>query len=305
MGMPPKVAIILLNWNEYQDTIECVLSLKDMEYDNYEILIIDNGSTNDSVAILQEKFPEVTLIKSKENLGFCEGNNVGIRHALKNGSDYLFVLNNDTVVDKHVLEFLVKAAEDNNDMCIYAPKLYFYDRQTVINSCGTSLNWLKLRPYIGECGKEDNGEFTDIVEKDLFPGAALFMKKDVIEKVGMFESELFIFHEDTDLCLRSQKAGCKNLLVPQAVVYHKTQISMGKHHFLTNYYSIRNFLYVTREHASLRNKFLVHLGTCVLGIKYVMKYIFGNSEEKKTARGFFEGIRDFYSGKMGKYEQAD
>ena len=128
MGMPPKVAIILLNWNEYQDTIECVLSLKDMEYDNYEILIIDNGSTNDSVAILQEKFPEVTLIKSKENLGFCEGNNVGIRHALKNGSDYLFVLNNDTVVDKHVLEFLVKAAEDNNDMCIYAPKLYFYDK---------------------------------------------------------------------------------------------------------------------------------------------------------------------------------
>ena len=303
MEMPPKVAIILLNWNEYQDTIECVVSLKDMEYDNYEILIVDNGSTNDSVTILQEKFPEITLIKSKENLGFCEGNNVGIRHALKNNSDYLFVLNNDTVVDRHVLEYLVKFAESNSYMCIYAPKIYFYDRPTVINSCGTTLNWLKLRPYIGECGKEDNGEFTEIVEKDIFPGAALFMKKDVIEKIGMFESGFFLIHEDTDLCLRSKNAGCKNLLVPQAVVYHKTQMSIGKHPFLTNYYSTRNFLYIARKHANLFNQFLVHLGTCIFGVKHVVKYVYGNSEEKKIARGFFEGIRDFYLGKMGKYTE--
>jgi len=303
MEMLPKVTIIVLNWNGYQDTIECVVSLKDIEYDNYEVLIVDNGSTNDSVEILQERFPEITLIRNKENLGFCEGNNVGIRYALKNNSDYLFVLNNDTVVDRHVLEYLVKFAESNSYMCIYAPKIYFYDRPTVINSCGTTLNWLKLRPYIGECGKEDNGEFTEIVEKDIFPGAALFMKKDVIEKIGMFESGLFIFHEDTDLCLRSKKAGCKNLLVPQAIVYHKTQMSMGKHHFLTNYYSTRNFLYVTRKHASLLNQFLVYLGTCMFGVKYFMKYILGNSEEKKIARGYFEGIRDFYSGKMGKYTE--
>ena len=301
--MLPRVTIILLNWNEYQDTIECVVSLKDMEYDNYEILIVDNGSTNNSVEILQEKFPEITLIKSKENLGFCEGNNVGIRHALEDNSDYVFVLNNDTVVDRCVLKSLVKVAESNNDMCIYAPKIYFYDKPTVINSCGTALDWLKLRPYIGECGQEDNGQFAEIVEKDIFPGAALFMKKDVIEKVGMFESGLFIFHEDTDLCLRSKKAGCKNLLVPQAIVYHKTQMSMGKHHFLTNYYSTRNFLYVTRKHASLLNQFLVYLGTCMFGVKYFMKYILGNSEEKKIARGYFEGIRDFYSGKMGKYTE--
>jgi len=80
---------------------------------------------------------------------------------------------------------------------------------------------------------------------------------------------------------------------------------MGKHHFLTNYYSIRNFLYVTRRHASLLNQILVHLGACIFGVKYAMKYISGSSEERKIARGYFEGIRDFYSGKMGKYEQAN
>lgn len=303
MKMLPKVTIIVLNWNGCQDTIECVVSLKDIEYDNYEILVVDNGSTNDSVDILQERFPEITLIKNKENLGFCEGNNVGIRYALKNNSDYLFILNNDTVVDKYILKCFVKVAENNDEMCIYAPKICFYDRPTVINSCGTTLNWLKLRPRVGECGQDDNGKFTEVVEKDIFPGAALFMKKDVIEKIGMFETGFFLIHEDADLCLRSKKSGCKNLLVPQAIVYHKTQMSMGKHPFLTNYYSTRNFLYVARKHAGLLNKFLVQLGTCIFGVKYFMKYILGNSEEKKIARGYFEGIRDFYSGKMGKYTE--
>src|SRR3989339_346256 len=122
----PLVYILILNWNGKEDTLECLSSLKKIDYPNYKTIVIDNGSTDDSVKIINKKYPKIKIIENKKNLGYAEGNNVGIRYALKNKADYVLILNNDTIVDKKFLTELVKVGESNEKVGIVGPNVYCY-----------------------------------------------------------------------------------------------------------------------------------------------------------------------------------
>lgn len=300
--MSPSVYIIILNWNTPSDTIECLNSLDKVDYDNFKVIVIDNGSTDDSVERISSAHPDIILIKNQENLGFTEGNNIGIRFALEKGADYVFILNNDTTVNRDVLKELVYAAENEDSVGILAPKTYYYDEPDIINSCGTDVNWFKLRPNLGDCGKKDNGQFESILERGLFPGSALFLTRAAMEGIGFFDKSFFIFHEDTDLCLRSKSKGYRNLLVPKAVIYHKTQRSMRKYSFLVSYYSIRNFLCVAKRYAGFKNRVFVFFGLVLFIFKNTFVVIFESKNRKEDAKGFFVGIKDYLFKKMGKYK---
>ena len=125
-----KVTIILLNWNGKEDTIECLESLKHITYPNYEILLVDNGSTDGSVECFRERYPGMEIIENGENLGFAEGNNVGIRRAMDEGADYVLLLNNDTVVDPEFLGELVKVGESDPKIGIVGPKICYYNNKS-------------------------------------------------------------------------------------------------------------------------------------------------------------------------------
>jgi GT2 family glycosyltransferase len=121
----PKVHIIILNWNQREMTVDCLNSLKKLDYADVEIVLVDNGSTDDSIEVIKENFPEITLIENKENLGVAGGRNVGFRYALQGSADYVLFLDNDTIVDKNFISELVKVGEDHKDAGIITGKIFF------------------------------------------------------------------------------------------------------------------------------------------------------------------------------------
>ncbi|HET6516311.1 MAG TPA: glycosyltransferase family 2 protein, partial [Thermodesulfovibrionales bacterium] len=126
MTEDPKIAIIVINWNGRDDTLECLASVRQVDYPHFEVIVVDNGSSDNSVEAIRNAFPEVTVIETRENLGFAGGNNVGMRHALKNRSEYIFLLNNDTVVDSQILKSFIRSSRLLPRDAILSAKIYYY-----------------------------------------------------------------------------------------------------------------------------------------------------------------------------------
>ncbi|MGP8012425.1 MAG: glycosyltransferase family 2 protein, partial [Halobacteriota archaeon] len=145
-GREPKVAIVVLNWNGKRDTVECLASLNEIDYSNYEILLVDNGSTDGSQKYFRAQYPEIELIENEMNLGFAEGNNVGIRHAMNGRADYVLLLNNDTFVHPKFLSELVRVAEGGSRIGFVGPKIYYQEwrgQRDVIAFAGGCVNlWI-------------------------------------------------------------------------------------------------------------------------------------------------------------------
>ncbi|MFZ5803163.1 MAG: glycosyltransferase family 2 protein [Candidatus Omnitrophota bacterium] len=298
--MSPKVVVVVLNWNMPADTIECIESCRQLHYDAYEIVLVDNHSEDDSVKQFRARFPDLTIIENPENLGYAGGNNVGLRYGLERGAEYVFLLNNDITLERECLSRLVAAAGKYPDAGILAPKVLYYDDRTTINSLGTSMDWLRLRPYLGECNTRDDGRFSSVLEKDILVGCALLLWRSMLEKVGLIDERFFIFHEEADWCLRSLKNGFRNLVVPEAVIYHKASKTMRKFSTVTNYYSIRNFLYFTRKNATPMNWIKTRIGLAYLVFKNLFLFVVGVAEQRRMQKAFFLGLWDYACGRMGK-----
>ena len=202
----PLVYILILNWNGKEDTLECLSSLKKIDYPNYKTIVIDNGSTDDSVKIINKKYPKIKIIENKKNLGYAEGNNVGIRYALKNKADYVLILNNDTIVDKKFLTELVKVGESNEKVGIVGPKVYHYGTNKIQYLGIKNLFWnlVMYRKVVGR-NKEDEGQFDSFTDVDAVAGCSTLIKSNVLKKIGVLDKELFLYWEEVDLFQRAKK----------------------------------------------------------------------------------------------------
>ena len=231
----PRVVIIILNWNGLKDTIECLESLKKITYPNYKVIVVDNASRGDDVQVLRERFGDyVHLIQNDENYGFAEGNNIGIRYALAHlAPDYLFLLNNDTVVAPDVLDELVRAAEDDPNTGIAGPKIYYYDingRKDVIWSAGGKIRWWHPWVYDGiGCNDDDLPRYQALRTVDWVSGAAMMVKRSTIGELGLLSSQYFFGTEDVEYCLQAHKRGFNVVYVPTARVWHKVGKSRKSH----------------------------------------------------------------------------
>ena len=263
----PKVAIVILNWNGWKDTIECLESIFQINYDNYFVVMVDNNSTDNSfkkiidysngkIEVKSEFFtfnPDnkpietewlskedsesytnsntkfLTLIKNEINSGFAEGNNIGIRYALKNikNLDYILLLNNDVVVDKNFLKELIKKGEINEKIGFLGPKMYYYDDPNTIWCIGGKIDWKLARGLHIGINEVDNGQYNDNKIVDYINGAAILIKKEVIERAGLLDKNYFLYFEETDLSLRGSMIGYKSLYVPDAQIWHKVSKSGG------------------------------------------------------------------------------
>lgn len=225
----PKVSIIILNWNGLEDTIECLESLKNITYPNYEVIVVDNASQGNDAEVLKEKFRDyIYVIENDQNYGFPEGNNIAIRNGLEKGVDYFFLLNNDTTIDPACLTELVKVGESDELIGILGPKIYYYDRPNVIWSAGYKLSWWS--GFFKNYGyrEKDIGQCDEVAEREHVSGAAMLIKRGVLQKVGLFDPAFFCGVEDGDMCTRAQRAGFKVFYVPSAMVWHKTLKSISK-----------------------------------------------------------------------------
>jgi len=248
----PKVAIIILNWNGLSDTLQCLESLKRIEYPNYWVVVIDNGSSSNDAEIIEEKFGDfVCVIKEEKNLGFGGGCNVGIRWALHSGAEYVLLLNNDTVVDSDFLTELVSVAQNDVHIGIVGPKVYYYEKPKRIATAGGTVNfWTGNTPFIGH-GATDDGRFDNIEEVDFVCGCALLIKKETIRRIGLLNEMYFAYYEETEWCLKAKKAFFRVVYVPKARIWHRSHdMNLTE---LTAYYMTRNrFLFMKRNSNALQ-----------------------------------------------------
>lgn len=217
--MNPKVAIVILNWNGKEDTIECLESLKHITYPNYEILLVDNGSTDGSVECFRERYPGMEIIENGENLGFAEGNNVGIRRVMDEGADYVLLLNNDTVVDPEFLGELVKVAEGDERIGIVGSKIYIYG-SNVLDSAGsiyTNIGSCKSRGHL----EEDNGKYDEQEEVAMITACCMLIRNEILNKTYLFDSSFFMYLEEFDFTIRARQLEYKIFYNPKSIVYHK------------------------------------------------------------------------------------
>lgn len=246
----PKVAVVILNYNNPHDTIECVNSLMRNSYENFEVILIDNGSTDNSVEMLKTlKYRNLTFIRNEKNLGFAGGCNIGIRHALRSGADYVLLLNNDTVVREDFLDSLMEQALKHPDAGVIGPKIYFYDESNKIWFAGGYIDWKYDGAHVGY-GKPDAGEYNAEKPVEFVTGCAMLVKREVLERVGLLDSSLFLYQEDVDFCIRVRKAGYKCIYIPYPHVWHKggaTTKERRRMSPLHRYWGTRNKLALFRK----------------------------------------------------------
>ncbi|MBI1881506.1 MAG: glycosyltransferase family 2 protein, partial [Chloroflexi bacterium] len=217
------IYLITLNWNRGQETLDCLHSLQGLSYPHRRIVVVDNGSTDDSVTLIQTQFPEIKLIGTGHNLGFAAGFNVGIRYALSHEAEHIFLLNNDTVVDTTLLDDLLQHAAP--EVGVLAPAIFYADAPDRIWSTGGGRHPLLLE-MTGHHGRNQALPCAP-VEREFLSGCALLIRREVFERVGLLDERFFMYYEDSDFCLRVRQVGFRLLLVPQARLWHKVSISSG------------------------------------------------------------------------------
>ena len=302
-----KIAIVILNWNGKENTLACLRSISRLQSTDYSLqtIVIDNASSDESVESIKYyvsgiKGSKIELIVNNKNLGYAGGNNVGIRYAIDVEAEYVLILNNDTLVDRNLIEELLKVAKTDEKIGIVAPKIYFapgfefhrdrYKKNElgkVIWYAGGTMDWANVIGSHRGVDEVDQGQYNKIEKTDFASGCCLLLKAELIKKVGMFDEKYFLYYEDSDLSERAKKAGFDIVYAPKAVLWHKNAGSAGgSGSTLQDYYITRNRLLFGMRYAPIRAKialFRESIGLLTSGREWQKK-----------------GVADFYGGRFGK-----
>ena len=253
----PLVFIIVLNWNGAEDTLRCLRSLEKLTYRPFDVILIDNCSTDDSLKQIRSQNWAIPLhiIESSENLGFAEGNNVGIRLALDKKADYIYLLNNDTTVAPDMLDKLVSAAERWPKNGIFGPRILYMDKPGIVWQNGANWDAEKLGPVFPGKDKPEEEVSNEESEVESLTGTALFFRSEAPKAIGLFDKKFFLVYEEVDWCWRARKAGYACRVIPSAKVWHKVGSSFASEASpLRAYFSARNKLLFAEKNLSLRSR---------------------------------------------------
>lgn len=221
------VYIVLINYKNSKDTIECVKSLKKINYNNYKIVVVDNNSNDGSVKSLKEKLKECYIIESSINLGFAGGCNIGIKYSIENGADYILLINNDTLVTVDFLDKLLLGFKCRDNVGIVSGKILYYPQTDIVWYDGGYCNWFK---FIGEhrnMKSKNIDSDNSIVNTTFITGCLMLIKKEIFMNVGYLDERYFMYLEDLDYCVRVREKGYKLVYNPKVIIYHKVSISSG------------------------------------------------------------------------------
>jgi GT2 family glycosyltransferase len=244
-ALSPVVWIVVLNWNRPQDTVQCVSSLRQLDYPAYRMLVVDNGSTDESVEVFR-KLPDVDLLVNDQNLGFAAGNNRGIEYALERGADYVLLLNNDTTVSPSLLAVLVEVAETDRRIGIVGPIIYYLDRPADVWFAGMRFRY---GLYVARLGLHLRSPLAPIEDVDFISGCGMFVRRETWQCVGLFDPRFFMYYEDLDLCIRARRAGYRVVCATQGHMWHALSASTGGPDSpLKQYYQVRSTFLFCEKH---------------------------------------------------------
>lgn len=293
-GRVPSVGVIVLNWNGTDDTLECLSSLARVEYPAFEVIVVDNGSTPSPRQRIAQEFPDVTYVETGINLGYAGGNNVGIRHALGAGHDYVFVLNNDTIVEPDFLRRAVAVAEAEPDVGVVGIKIIAWDdRSRVWVAYGTINYRQSLVHLVGYYGRDD-GRYDQQRDVEWIPGTAMLFPRRALEKVGLFDEEFFAYHEDVDWCTSARQRGFRVVFAPAARIYHKGHRSSGGKGYVTprQYLAGRNMVLFVRKHGTpLQVAKFILFQVLTVPLQYLRRLLTGEQAGVTLkVRGMLDGL---------------
>jgi GT2 family glycosyltransferase len=291
----PKVAIVIVNWNGKEDTFECLESIRTIDYSNVEVIVVDNGSNDNSVDEIRERFHEVVLLEAKKNLGKAGGSNIGIRYALNSGADFVLLFDNDAIADSQLIVNFLKATNVVDSHAILAAKIYHFDEPNKIWYSGTKWNNQGFK-HLGMGYVDDGQRFNSIAETAYACGCALFVDKTVLKKIGILDERFFCYFEETDFCYRAKAEGFRSFVVPSAKVWHKVSSSSGgKGSLIFHYFKNRNVLLFAEKNLPLSDKLKLYNHLFKEILRAVRPPGIGTvaADERNRLRGTFEVLRSY------------
>ena len=287
--MNPKISIIILNWNGVKITEQCINSIKKQTFKDYEIIVVDNASTDGSISYLKNKFPKIKFIHNKQNLGYAGGNNVGIK---KTKGEWVLILNNDTILDKNFLDELWK---NRGKADILGVRNYYFNERNIIWAIGSKVNKLTMRAKLIANKMKDSSRINSMKIEHAV-GSAIFVNKKVFSKIGYLNEDYFAYYEETEWQARAKKANLSISWVPSAKLWHKVACSTGGGKSpLSAYYLIRNRGYFIKKWGEV--KIIAWPAWLSEGL---LRTFYGLLKDKEYAKMTLKGMRDFFKGKKGK-----
>jgi GT2 family glycosyltransferase len=293
----PYIVTVILNTNRREDTLACLESLEKSAYPNLSIIVLDNASTDGSVEAIRERFPTVEVLSLQENKGYAGNNNVGIQAAYQKRADWIFVLNEDTILDPDCLHCLAEIGESDPRIGIAGPLVYHYDEPGVIQTAGGKFS--RRFEALHEAQNElDRGQFTRPRPVDWISGCAIFVRRQVIEDVGMLDERFFYYWEETEWCLRAGKSGWRIVLTPLAKLWHKGVQRDYNPGPAVTYYNTRNrFLMLAKHRAPLSTWLYVWIELFRRLISWTIRPRWRHMQAHRDALWF--GVMDFLRRRWG------
>ena len=290
MASHPKVSVVLINWNQREHASACLASLQALDYPNCQVILVDNGSTDDSAALIEAQFPSVLVIRNGANLGFAEGNNVGIRKAIECEAAYVFLLNSDSVVASDALGILVQEAERAERVGMVGPTIYLHQEPGHVWKVGGTVD--KLGRAV-DLARSEPSAVTGGAPRgvDFVTGCAMLVKRDLIERAGLIDARFFAYYEELDWCMRAKRAGFAVLYVPRAKVWHKIDPQARGESPRVAYLMSRNRLLFLREQGFPAFVIVLHLA------QMIAKEL---AQQRRVRKAVLQGIHDYFRGKFGE-----
>ena len=289
--LAPSVFTIILNYNNYTDTIDTIESVLSSEYDVNSILLIENSSDKTIIRKIRTQFPDLAIIENEKNLGYAGGNNIGIQKAIASGADYIFLLNNDVTLEKDVLKKCVSAMEKSPGCAACQPIIVTFEDEEKIWSAGTQLYWGYPRLFLKGAKLQKDGIKTSPFG---LVGCAILFRRSALEQTGLFDESLFLLHEETDWCIRAKKMNFSLLIISNAIVSHKISTTIGMFSKIYLYYIGRNWLLVGKKNFSFFRYLYILVTEFLIRFPYYLYHVTKKGQITMIQyylRGLFDGIR--------------
>jgi GT2 family glycosyltransferase len=286
----PSVYSIVLNYNNYTDTIDTIESVLSLEYDANSILLIENSSDKSIIRKIRTQFPNLAIFENEKNLGYAGGNNVGIQKAIASGADYIFLLNNDVTLEKDVLKKCISAMEKSPGCAACQPIIVTFENEERIWSAGTQLYFGYPRLFLKGTKLQKNGIKTSPFG---LVGCAILFRRSALQQIGFFDESLFLLHEETDWCIRAKQMNFSLLIISNAIVYHKISTTIGMFSKIYLYYIGRNWLLVGKKNFSFFSYLYILLTEFLIRFPYYLYHITKKGQIRMIKfylKGIFDGI---------------
>lgn len=289
--MEPKVVIVIVNYNGEKFQNDCLRTIYEMDYSNYEVVIVDNASTDNSMKMAEAEYPQIKTIYLESNLGVTKGNNVGISYSLEVNADYTLLLNNDVELHKDTLKLLVCNADRNT---ITVPKIFYYDNLKLLWYAGGSLDWKKGGAFHKGIGTIDSEGEQENEFVTYSPTCCMLIPNQTFKDIGMMDETYFMYYDDTDFCARVFDSSYRIKYVPNSFLWHKVSSSSGGEDSpFKVYYLNRNKLYYMKKHKKYVRVSAVLYTFFKCFVLWALSPIY-----KKKNKLIFKAFKDYFSGKM-------